>query len=141
MGQAEQKISKAEYESLAGFRHALRAFLRFSEVAARSEGLTPQQHQLLLAIKGMPGREWSTVSELADALQFNHNGAVQLVDRVESIGFVRRVPSQTDRRVVEVHLTQSGLDVLARLTELHCRELEDIGVDLAHALARVRRKP
>ncbi len=135
-GQRGQKISKTEYEALAGFRHALRAFLRFSEIAARAEGLTPQHHQLLLAIKGMPGREWSTVGELADALQLNHNAAVQLVDRAETLDLVRRSAGHGDRRVVEVRLTRVGEAILSRLTALHRDELRRIGVDLMQALNR-----
>jgi len=133
-----QKIAKAEYEALAGFRRALRSFMRFSELAARAEGLTPQQHQLLLAIGGMPGREWATVGELAEALQLNHNAAVQLVDRAEALGLVRRASRLGDRRVVEVRLTEEGERTLERITELNRGELQRIRDDLARALDRVR---
>ncbi|MGH9526111.1 MAG: MarR family transcriptional regulator, partial [Terriglobales bacterium] len=73
------RITRAQIENLAEFRYALRQFLRFSERAARRAGLTPQQHQLLLAIKGMPGRDWAVVTELAERLQMSHHGTVALI--------------------------------------------------------------
>lgn len=72
---------KSDYEALAAFRYALRQFLRFSEDAAATEGLSPQQHQALLAIKGFPGRDSVTIGELAEKLQVRHNSAIGLVDR------------------------------------------------------------
>ena len=91
MGGSEQRegprpIVKADYEALAAFRHALREFLDFSQEAARRAGLTPQQHQALLAIKGYPGREVVTVSELAERLLLRHHSAVGLLDRLEILG-------------------------------------------------------
>ncbi len=128
-------ISKAEYERLARFRRALRHFLRFSEVAARGEGLTPQQHQMLLAIKGMPGRDWATITQLAEALQLHHNAIVQLVDRAESLGLVVRAPDPDDRRVVQVRLTPEGAHKLSKLTTQHRDELRRLREDLTVILA------
>lgn len=127
-------ITKPEFERLARFRRALRQFMRFSELAAREEGLTPQQHQMLLAIKGMPGRDWATITELAEALQLNHNAVVQLVDRAAALDLVLRSPDPSDRRVVHVRLTPAGEQKLDKLTKLHRDELGHFQEDLAAIL-------
>jgi len=119
-------IEKSDYEALAAFRNALRRFLHFSEEAARAEGLTPQQHQLLLAIKGQPGREWASISDLAEALQVRHNAAVGLVDRCEASGWVARSTHPEDRRQVEVTLTPAGEAKLQTLSERHLQELHQL---------------
>src|SRR5690348_3951627 len=116
-------ISKPEFESIAAFRYAIRKFLRFSEQAARRERITPQQHQLLLAIKGFPGRDRATVSELAERLQMRQHSMVGLIDRTEAQGMVRREPGTVDRRQVFVRLTPKGEEVLLRLAVQHRREL------------------
>jgi DNA-binding MarR family transcriptional regulator len=117
-------LSKADYEALAAFRATLRRFLRFSEEGARAVGLTPQQHQLLLAIKGTPGREWAYVMELADALQISHHAAVGLVNRCTQGDWVRREPDPDDRRQVRVHLTPEGEKLLEHLSERNRVELQ-----------------
>lgn len=117
------EISKDQYEVLATFRRELRHFLRFSERAARQVGLTPQQHQLLLAIKGFPGRDWATVSELSDALALRHHSVVGIVDRSCRAGIVVRREHVEDRRFIEVALTAHGEQLLAALTESHLDEL------------------
>ena len=116
-------MSKAEFESIAAFRYAIRKFLRFSEQAARRERITPQQHQLLLAIKGFPSRDYATVSELAERLQMRQHSMVGLIDRTEAQGLVRREAGTVDRRQVFVHLTPTGDTVLHRLSMQHHREL------------------
>src|SRR5215472_11219207 len=105
---ASQTVSKAEFEAIAAFRYAIRKFLRFSEQAARKEGITPQQHQLLLALKGFPGRDAATVTELAERLQMRQHSMVGLVDRSVAQGLVRREPGTVDRRHVFIHLTSAG---------------------------------
>ena len=108
---------------LADFRYQLRKFLRFSEKAARSNGLTPQQHQLLLGIAGFTDRSWATITELAEFLQERHNAVVGLVQRTERRGLVRKDHATSDHRVVRVYLLPAGEKILARLTELHQREV------------------
>lgn len=115
------------------FRYVLRRFMRASEEAAYREGLTPQQHQLLLALKGFPGRDYANVSELADRLQACAHGVVGLVDRLERDGLVTRRRSQEDRRQVYIHLTPIGEQALARLSYEHLRELTNIRALLADA--------
>ncbi len=113
----QAELTKAEYEQLAMFRHSLRQLAYQTELEVRALGMTPQQYQVLLAIKGMPGREWASISEIAERLQIRHNAVIGLVNRAEARGLVRRGQDsdQHDRRVVQVHLTHSGEQVLALL--------------------------
>jgi DNA-binding MarR family transcriptional regulator len=116
-------ISKAEFEAVASFRYAIRCFLRFGERAARREGVTPQQHQLLLAVKGFPGRAPATVTELAERMQMRQHSMVGLIDRTAAQGLVRREPGVADRRLVFILLTAAGEELLRRLAVQHRREL------------------
>jgi DNA-binding MarR family transcriptional regulator len=122
-GVTDQTISDADIEAIASFRYAIRRFLRFSEQAARREHITPQQHQLLLAIKGFPHRDFATVSELAHRLQMRQHSVVGLIDRTVRVGLVRRERGTEDRREVFIYLTDNGEELLARLTVLHRQEL------------------
>jgi len=122
----QMPIKKADYEALAAFRYTLRRFLRFSEEGAREVGLTPQQHQLMLAIKGQPGKEWASISELAHALQVTHHAAVRLVDRCEKAELAARGTDPNDRRQVRVTLTPKGEELLARLSYRNRRELQSL---------------
>ncbi|MFZ6646866.1 MarR family winged helix-turn-helix transcriptional regulator [Undibacterium sp. TJN25] len=119
-------LNKEDFEALSEFRYQLRRFLRFSEDIAQSEGLTPLQYQLLLHIKGYPNREWATVGELAERLQAQHHGVVALVSRCEKAGLVTRAPGVEDRRQVQVSLTTLGQQCIARLAELHHKELTSL---------------
>jgi len=125
--EASGSFQKADYEALAAFRYALRQFIRFSEEAAVAEGLSPQQHQALLAIKGFPGRDAVTIGELAERLQIRHHSAGGLVDRLEAEGYVERKPSEEDARKVFVALTARGLRALEHLSAAHRQELRRIG--------------
>jgi DNA-binding MarR family transcriptional regulator len=115
-------MSKTEFEALAQFRYQLRRFLRFSEEATRRMGVTPLQYQLMLQIKGFPGREWATVVELAERLQAKHHGVVALISRCEKAGLVVRNVSRADMRLVEVQLTGKGERCLEQLACLHRAE-------------------
>jgi DNA-binding MarR family transcriptional regulator len=130
-------LVSTEYESLAGFRLALRRFLTFSEAATREAGVTTGQYQALLVIKTHPTGELM-IRELADQMLLQHNGAVQLVDRLARIGLVSRCASKTDRRSVLVSLTAKGGTVLARLARAHRRELLRHEPLLAESLRRLR---
>lgn len=120
---SRSRITKRQYESLSTFRYELRRYLRYSEEITRQNGVTPLQYQLLLHVKGFPGRECATVGELAERLQSHHHGAVALVTRCEQAGFVERRVGEEDRRMVFVYLTSKGEQILERLAELHRREL------------------
>jgi len=132
-----KKLSKAEYETLASFRFALRQFLRFSEAAAESVGLKPQQHQALLAVKGFPARDHVTVGELAERLQVKHHSAVGLVDRLVSKKLVARDASPTDRRQVWIRLTARGEEMLEKLSAAHREQLGSIGPELSKLLGKL----
>ena len=118
-----RKMSKLDFETLARFRYQLRRFLRFSEEVTRLNGVTPLQYQLMLQIKGFPGREWATVGELAERLQAKHHGVVALISRCEEAGLVRRNVGRDDQRRVEIRLTQAGERRLNQLARLHRDEL------------------
>jgi DNA-binding MarR family transcriptional regulator len=134
-----RRIAQTHYELLAALRHALRRFLVFSQDAARGAGLTPQQHQALLAIKGFPGRDQASIGELAERLQLRHHSAVGLVDRLARRGLLRRMPSRLDRRRVEVRLTSRGEAVLERLSAAHLRELGQLGPELHRLIGTIIR--
>jgi DNA-binding MarR family transcriptional regulator len=120
-------VSIAEYQALARFRRALRAFLHFSEEAARRAGLTPAQHQLLLAIKGWEGERPPSITELAAALLLRHHSTVELVARAQEAGIVIRRTDDRDGRRQQVCLTGAGEEKLARLSALHREELRKFG--------------
>jgi DNA-binding MarR family transcriptional regulator len=119
-------LRKSDYEALSEFRYQLRRFLRFSEQAAQSEGITPQQYQLLLHIKGYPQRDQASIGELAERLQVQQHGVVALVTRCEQAGLVRRSAGTHDRRQVLVGLTPAGERCLRRLARLHRNELDSL---------------
>lgn len=121
-----QPLVKSDFESLSEFRYQLRRFLRFSEDAAHAQGLTPLQYQLLLQIRGYPGRDWATVGELAERLQAQHHGVVALVSRCEQAGLVTRAHALADRRLVQVHLTAHGLACVTRVAQQHRDELASL---------------
>ncbi len=123
---ATRKMTKSDFETLAAFRYQLRRFLRFSEQATRRSGVTPLQYQLMLQIKGFPGRDWASVAELAERLQAKHHGVVALLTRCEAARLVRRQASRGDQRMVEVHLTPAGEQQLEALARLHRDELLSI---------------
>lgn len=115
-------VSDEDYQALANFRYELRQFLRFSERAAQSAGLTGPQHQALLAIRAAPGAAMR-VGELAERLLLRPHSATGLVDRLEKLDLVRRDLSAGDRRQVTVTLTETAEKILASLSAAHRAEL------------------
>jgi len=130
-------ITKIEYEVLAEFRYTLRRFLHFSKNAAEEVGVTPQQHQALLAIMGFPDREKITIGELAERLQIRHHSAVGLVNRLETENLIDRTPALNDRRQVFISLTGHGLSVLEQLSNTHREELRLLAPQLRLLLERI----
>jgi DNA-binding MarR family transcriptional regulator len=116
-------VTDSEYRALAQFRRALRSFLHFSEEAAKAAGLTPSQHQLLLAIRGADTDEPPTIGEVADWMKLRHHSTVELVDRAEASGLVIRAVDATDHRRQRLVLTNLGETRLAELSTLHREEL------------------
>ena len=123
---AERTLEKADYEQLAEFRYLLRRFLTFSETAAEETGLTAQQHQALLAIKGFAGRDHVATGELAERLGIRHHSMVGLIDRLASKGLVKRKSGSDDRRQVFIELTPKAEKILAKLSSAHRDELEQL---------------
>lgn len=129
----------SDYRALAEFRYQIRCFLRFSEHAAREGGLEPQQHQLLLALRGLPEGREPTIGALAERLQIHHHSAVELLDRLEERGLVRRTRGEDDRRQVFIHLTTGGEKILRELSLHHRTELRSIAPALHRALNALMR--
>lgn len=131
---------KLDFVALAELRYQIRVFLSFSERAARAQGVEPQQHQLLLAVKGLPKGSRPTLRVLAERLQLRHHSVVELADRLERRGLVQRCQSPFDRRETLLEVTADGEHVLHALSEAHQDELQTIGPQLAKALRAVTAK-
>jgi DNA-binding MarR family transcriptional regulator len=129
--EATGPLTKEDFEALATFRFGIRRYLRFSEETVRSHGVTPQQYQLMLALKGFPGRDWAVVRELADRLQLRHHSVVELINRAQTQGLVLRTSDPDDARAVRVVLTDQGEQLLGRLSALHRDELRRMDTALA----------
>ena len=140
MVREDAALSFADYSALGEFRFRIRRFLHFSELAARQEGLEPQQHQLLLAIRSLEGADPPTIGDLADHLLIRHHSAVGLIDRMEERGLVNRFRSPRDRRQVRVRLTARGEEKLDRLSIIHRTELRNSGPALVEALDGLLRR-
>jgi len=133
-----QETPLLQYQALAEFRYQIRKFLHFSEMAAQAAGLEPQQHQLLLIVKGFRERaEGPTIGYIAERLQVRHHSAVELVTRMEARGFVFRRTGNRDRRKVIVALTNTGETLLKTLSPHHIAEIREIAPALVAALHQV----
>jgi DNA-binding MarR family transcriptional regulator len=132
------RVDQKDYERLADFRYALRRFLEFSQSAAKTAGLTPQQHQALLAIKGHRGAQGMTVGELAARLIVRHHSAVELIDRLVDAGFLVRQVDPEDGRRARLILTATAEALLESLSTTHLEELRRAGPELERLLAAVR---
>ncbi|MGH7101711.1 MAG: MarR family transcriptional regulator [Acetobacteraceae bacterium] len=133
-----ERLGPAEYRQLSEFRYLLGRFLEFSERAARRAGLTPRQHQALLAIKGFPGGEPLSIHDLADRLRIRHHSAVELVDRLTRAGLAERRHDPRDRRRVLIRLMPAAERDLRDLSAIHLEELHRLGpalTEIVRALA------
>ena len=134
---ARSELDAADYAALAEFRHKLRSFLHFSSAAAESVGLSPSQHQALLAIKAASTGQPLTMGGLAERLQVRHHSAVGLVDRLTKRNLVKRKPDAADRRKVHLLLTAQGEKLIAHLSSAHQAELRVIGPALSKLLQTI----
>lgn len=132
-----KSLSPSGYQALAEFRYQIRCFLHFSEQASRKAGLEPRQHQLMLALKGLPPDVRPRVGELAERLKIQHHSTVELANRLATGGYIRRRRGGTDRREVLLSLTTKGEHVLRELSLHHRAELRMQGPALLNALMRV----
>ena len=130
-------LKLSHYQALAEFRFQIRKFLRFSEQAVQAAGLERGQYQLMLAIKGMPAGVRPRVRELATRLQIQHHSTVELINRLEAGGYVRRERAQDDKREVLLALTTKGERLLAELALHHHEELCTAAPVLVAALRRL----
>jgi DNA-binding MarR family transcriptional regulator len=126
MGQPKRKLTDDDYERLAEFRYGLRRFLHWSEQQARQAGITPTQHQLLLAIRSSRDPHGASVSEVAEVLIIRHHSAVELIDRAQDAGLVTRERDADTQSVVRLKLTDMGALCLSALSEVHLRELAQL---------------
>jgi DNA-binding MarR family transcriptional regulator len=120
----KRKLTDRDYQLLLEFRAGLRQFLHWSKSQAEKAGLTSTQHQLLLAVRGHEDGRGPTIREVADSMMLRHHSAVELVDRAEAAGLVRRISDSHDQRLVRVRLSSDGARKLERLTLAHLDELE-----------------
>ncbi len=127
------RLRDADYEDLLALRTGLRRFLRWSDQQAEAAGLTPAQHQLLLAIRGHADPRGPTVGEVADYLMLRHHSAVGLVDRADTAGLIKRVRDPDDHRLVRIQLSASGRKRLEALADLHQEEVKRLGRTLPTA--------
>lgn len=137
---AKQSITPEQYQRIAEFRYQLRQFLHFSEETAKSHGIEPQQHQLLLAIKGMPQEMRPTIKALSERLSLRHHSTVELIDRTVAQGVVVRRHNEEDRREVLVELTPEGERLLQKLSISHWQQLQTAGPALSRALNKLLRQ-
>jgi DNA-binding MarR family transcriptional regulator len=135
-----KKLTLSDYQALAEFRYQIRRFLYFSEQAVKQAGLERGQYQLMLAIKGMPTGVRPRIRELASRMEIRHHSAVELVNRLETAGFVHRTRAKDDRREVLLDLTPRGEKVLSELALHHHEELRSAGPELVAALRRIMRE-
>lgn len=119
-------LNQADYEALSEFRYQIRCFLEFSQNEARAAGLTPRQHQALLALKGFPKNRLITIGDLAGRLRIRHHSAAELVDRLSEAGLVARGHDPNDQRRVALTLTARAEEYLAGLSAVHLEELKKI---------------
>ena len=119
--------TQPNFKAMAELRYQIRRFLRFSENAARQAGIEPQQHQLLLAVRGLPEVLKPTIGVLAERMQLQHHSTVELIDRLVERGFLLRLRATDDKRQVLVKLTHNGEEFLKRLSLHHLQELQSAG--------------
>lgn len=138
-GKNTRPPQEADYIALAEFRYQVRKFLRHMEEEVRALGINPQQHQLVLAVKGLPRDQSPTIGILAERMQLNHNTMVELVDRTEQSGLLRRERSGPDRRRVTLSITAEGEALLRKLGSAAREELRVSGPSLVRAVLRLSR--
>jgi DNA-binding MarR family transcriptional regulator len=129
------RVTENEYRALGELRHLIRKFVQEGDVTAKQAGLEPQQYLLLLAIRGLPPGQAATISTLADRLSLRHHSTVELIDRMEAHGYVKRVRGREDRRQVLISLQPHGVRLLERVVQQRMIELRANGRALVAAIS------
>jgi len=135
------EITTDEYRALAELRYRIRQFLREGDLVAQAVGLEPQQYLLLLTIRGLPAGEEATIRTLAERLALKHHSVVELIDRLEMHGYVRRTRGRDDRRRVLVSLLPRGERILEQVARHRIGELRSHGHALVRAIDQLLEKP
>jgi DNA-binding MarR family transcriptional regulator len=135
------EITTEEYRALAELRYRIRHFLREGDAVAQAAGLEPQQYLLLLTIRGLPAGEEATIRTLAERLALKHHSVVELIDRLESHGYVRRTRGRDDRRRVLVSLLPRGERLLEQVARHRIGELRSNGHELVRAIDQLLEEP
>lgn len=136
---AARRITDSDYRRLLAIRTRLREFERWSADRAAAHGLTARQHQLLLAIRGHEDPAGPTIGDVAGYLLVQHNTAVELVDRAQQLGLVRRVADSGDNRVVRLQITDNAERRLADISETHIEDLTRLAAMLRDLTAELNR--
>lgn len=137
-------ITENEYQALAELRYRIRRFLQEGDSTAKQAGLEPQQYLLLLAIRGLPAGQEASIRTLAERLSLRHHSTVELIDRMEARGYVKRMRGREDRRQVLISLQPRGEKLLEKVVEQRITELRANGRALVHAISALleqRRRP
>jgi len=132
-----EKITEKEYRALGELRYLIRRFLQEGDTTAKQAGLEPQQYLLLLAVRGLPTGQDATISALANRLSLRHHSTVELIDRMEGHGYVKRLRGREDRRQVLVSLQPRGAKLLEKVVEQRIIELRANGRDLVAAIGEL----
>ena len=135
------EITTEEFRALAELRYRIRHFLNEGNTAARKAGLESQQYLLLLMIRGLPSGEQATIRTLAERLALKHHSVVELVDRMEAHGYVRRTRGRDDRRRVLVSLLPRGERMLEDVARQRIDEVRSYGHELVRAIDQLLDRP
>jgi DNA-binding MarR family transcriptional regulator len=135
------EITTEEYRALAELRFRIRQFLGEGDATARDAGLEPQQYLLLLMIRGLPEGQEATIRALAERLTLKHHSVVELIDRLEAHGYVRRTRGRDDRRRVLVSLLPRGERMLEDVARQRINELRSSGHQLVQAIDQLLDRP
>jgi DNA-binding MarR family transcriptional regulator len=133
-------ISTAEYRALAQLRYLIRHFVSEGDAVSRAVGLEPQQYLLLLSVRGLPEGEEATIRTLAERLALKHHSVVELIDRLEARGYVRRTRGREDRRRVLVSLLPRGERMLEQVAQHRISELRSTGHELVRTIDQLLEK-
>ncbi len=134
------EITTEEYRALAELRYLIRHFVSEGDAVARAAGLEPQQYLLLLTVRGLPQGEEATIRTLAERLALRHHSVVELIDRLEAHGYVRRTRGREDRRRVLVSLLPRGERLLEQVARHRISELRATGHELVRTIDQLLEK-